>query len=133
MPKTMWTPKNADLPEFSVLALRKNIEAVTGLKLKPVLSPKTGHLTLKGTIPSKSESRDAVELSLRKLGKVKVLKLRKTTTQYIRGMNRRVVIKDDRGNPKYVDKNVVYVPKAEATASINFVGGQDGHYELWIS
>lgn len=111
---TRWTPDNADLPEFSVLALRQNLEALTGVKLKPVISKKTGAIMLKGVISAKQGRKEVIE-SLKRAGKIKS-----------------IMVKTRSGARAEVP--VVYIPKAEAMASVVMVGGPGGgHLELHIS
>jgi hypothetical protein len=112
--RTRWTPKNADLPEFSVLALRQNLEALSGVKLKPVIAKKSGAIMLKGIMSTK-QNRDEVLAALKSAGKLKTIRVKAR----VGGM---------------VDRAVLYIPKAEATASVVFVGGPGGgHRELHIS
>lgn len=111
---TRWTPKNADLPEFSVLALRQNLEALSGVKLKPMIAKRGGAIMLKGIMSTK-QNRDQVLAALKPAGKLKTIRMKAR----VGGM---------------VDRAVLYIPKAEAMASVVFVGGPGGgHRELHIS
>jgi hypothetical protein len=109
-PRTFWTPNNADLPEVSVLKLRDKIETITGVKLKAVVSSKTGKVTLRGIINGKNGgNRDTVESTFPQLGKVKSIK------------------------SKVGLRKAAYIKEAEAMACVYLVGGPaTGRYELWV-
>lgn len=111
---TRWTSLKADLPEFSILALRQNLEALTGVKLKPVIAKKTGAITLRGVLSAKQDRKEIIE-SLKRAGKVKS-----------------IVVKTRIGGR--AERPVVYIPKAEAVAMIVPVVGTTGmRLELHIS
>ena len=111
--RTQWTPKNADLPEYSILAIRQNLEAMSGVKLKPVISKRTGALTLRGALGAKQTRNEVLE-SLKRAGKMKSLRVKSRSGAT-------------------VDRPVIYIPKAEAIAMVVLrSGGGMGPLELTV-
>ena len=119
-PACRFAKRTRDLPEFSVLALRQNLEAITGIKLKPVMGTKrTMGPTLIGKIGA-GQKRDEVLKDLAKKAGV----LKKDTFSK----------KNSLGQSVSFDKIMVYIPKADAVAWFTMYGSpSSGYYQLTIA